>query len=305
MQLSELATAEIVERIRGPGLAIRTGPFCFRVVSRFESVARAVQEMYAEYPLAADGDFADFTVELQPGAGIRRWFRRQVRFRWEGMYPFEPLPAEQAYPLLEWALNWCIAGYGHQFLMLHAAVIERAGKALIMPAPPGSGKSTLCAALIHRGWRLLSDELALISPEDRLISPLGRPVSLKNRSLEVIRQFVPGVVLTAATRDTAKGTVAHMRVPTDQVRALGVRAPAAWVVFPRYQAGMPATLVPRSKADSMFELGRNAFNYTLMGLTGFEVLADVVSACDCYDFSYGDLDEAVDVFARLADGASA
>jgi predicted ATPase len=30
---------------------------------------------------------------------------------------------------------------------------------VILPAPPGSGKSTLCAALVTRGWRLLSDEL--------------------------------------------------------------------------------------------------------------------------------------------------
>jgi hypothetical protein len=49
----------------------------------------------------------------------------------------------------------------------------------------------------------------------------------------------------------------------------------------------------------MLELGRNAFNYTLLGLTGFEVLADVVDRCDCYDFSYSRLEDAVVVFDRL------
>jgi predicted ATPase len=33
-------------------------------------------------------------------------------------------------------------------------VVERDGHALILPAMPGSGKSTLTAALVQRGWRL-------------------------------------------------------------------------------------------------------------------------------------------------------
>jgi hypothetical protein len=43
-------------------------------------------------------------------------------------------------------------------------VLERGGRALLLPAPSGSGKSTLCAGLAFNGWRLLSDELALLDP---------------------------------------------------------------------------------------------------------------------------------------------
>ena len=302
MNLSELSEADLRAQVRGPGVAIRTGPICFRVVSSIPSVELGLRTLYADYPLAEAGDFADFTLNLECGKGLRRWFRPQVRFQWEGIYPFEPLPYVQAFPFMEWALNWCIAGCAHHYLLLHAAVIERGGRALVMPAPPGSGKSTLCAALINRGWRLFSDELALISPEDGLIYPLGRPISLKNRSLLVIRDFVPGVVLSEPTYDTAKGTVAHLRVPVDQVRDLSRPAPATWVVFPKYVPDAPAEFRPRSKADSMFELGRNAFNYSLLGLTGFEALGDLVSTCDCYDFEYGDLRDAIRLFDALAAG---
>lgn len=300
MMLSELSAAEVEHRLRRQGLVICTGPFNFRIISSIESVAEGLRLLYADYPLVDDQQFVDFTVTLAQSGGLRRWWRPQVKFAYDGEYPFAPLPIDHAFPLLEWAMNWCISTQAHHFLCLHAAVIERAGCAVIMPAPPGSGKSTLCAGLVSRGWRLLSDELTLISLADGLIAPLGRPISLKNQSLEVIRKFVPGAVLNRVTHDTSKGSVSHMKAPAAQVDCLADRARPRWVIFPRYVPGADAELTARSKANSMLELGRNAFNYTVLGLTGFEVLADVISASDCYDFRYSRLEDAVSVFDALA-----
>ena len=261
--------------------------------------------LYADYPLACDEDFIDFNVSLQCSGGLRRWWRRQVILSYDGANPFVPLPLDHAFPLLEWAMNWCVSTQAHHVLTLHAAVLERAGRAVILPAPPGSGKSTLCAGLASRNWRLLSDELALLSLTDGSVIPLGRPISLKNESLRVIREFVPDAVLNTVTHDTSKGSVSHMKVPSAQLQRLDETARPRWVVFPKYTAGAAAELRPRSKADSMMELGRNAFNYNLLGLTGFELLADVVDACECYDFSYSRLEDAVVVFDRLLAEAGA
>ena len=300
MMLSELNLQQIGSALRTEGLRIRTGPFNFKLFSNIPTVAQGLQLLYADYPLSEHREFFDFNVTLERSAGLRRWWRPQVKFTYDGQHPFVPLPVDHAFPLMEWAMNWCISTQAHHFLILHAAVMERNGCAVIMPAPPGSGKSTLCAGLIHRGWRLLSDELALISLTDGLIAPLGRPVSLKNQSLEVIRKFAPDAVLNDVTHDTSKGSVSHMKVATAHVRRLGEKARPRWVVFPKYVPNSIAELSPRSKADSMLELGRNSFNYAVLGLTGFELLADVITASDCYDFKYSQLDEAVRVFDALA-----
>lgn len=281
-------------------MLLRTGPFNFRVRSSIETVAQGLSLLYADYPLAANDDFIDFEVTLQGSGGLRRSWRQQVILSYDGANPFVPLPLDHAFPLLEWAMNWCISTQAHHVLTLHAAVLERGGCAVILPAPPGSGKSTLCAGLASRGWRLLSDELTMLSLTDGLVVPLGRPISLKNESLQVIRQFVPDAVLNAVTHDTSKGSVSHMKIPSAQVARLDESAKPRWVVFPKYVGGAAPELSPRPKADSMLELGRNAFNYTLLGLTGFEVLADVIDACDCYDFRYSRLEDAVTVFDRLA-----
>lgn len=304
MTLSELPAGELRSRLGQGGLCVKTGPFNFRICSQIDSVAQGIQRLYADYPLADDREFIDFTVTLAHSRGLRRYWRPQVKFYFDGASPFVPLPVDHAMPLLEWAMNWCISTQANQFLTLHAAVIEREGRAVIMPAPPGSGKSTLCAGLVSRGWRLLSDELALISLTDRLITPLGRPISLKNQSLEVIRQFVPGVTMSDVTHDTSKGSVSHMKVPIEHVQRITERASPRWVIFPKYVAGAKAVLTPRSKAHSMLELGRNSFNYMVLGLTGFEVLADVLSTSDCYDFEYSRLDDAVALFDALSAAGS-
>lgn len=300
MKLSSLTPDDLSRRLCAGGLLLRTGPFNFRITSSIASVAAGLRLLYADYPLAGDDDFIDFNVALQGSGGLRRWWRRQVILSYDGANPFVPLPLDHAFPLLEWAMNWCISSQAHHLLTLHAAVLERDGHAVILPAPPGSGKSTLCAGLTSRNWRLLSDELTLLSLADGSVVPLGRPISLKNESLKVIREFAPDAVLNDVTHDTSKGSVSHMKVPSAQVRRLDEPARPRWVVFPKYVAGAPPELCRRSKADSMLELGRNAFNYTVLGLTGFEVLADVVDACDCYDFSYSRLEDAVAAFDRLA-----
>ena len=302
MTPSSLGLDEIRRRLRGAGIAIRTGPFTFRIRSPIRSVASGLAMLYADCPLAGQSEFVDFDVHLDLGAGLRRWIRPQVRFLYDGMSPFEPLPIGHALPFLEWAMNWCISSQAHQYLILHAAVVERDGLAAILPAPPGSGKSTLCAGLMSRGWRLLSDELTLISPGELSITPLCRPVSLKNQSLSVIRAFEPSAEFSEVAHDTAKGAVCHMKVPKRHLDRIRECAKPGWVVFPKYVKDAPARLTPRSRASSMLELGRNAFNYTLLGRTGFDTLADVIDASECYDFEYGSLDDAVAVFDALVEG---
>jgi len=299
MRLSDLSPQERVSRLRNEGLALRTGPFVFRIHSPMALVEQGLTLLYGANPVADDEAFVDFDLALLPTGGLRRWIRPQARFFFDGHAPFEPLHIDHAYPLLEWSMNWCISAHAHEGLLLHAASIERNGLAAILPAPPGSGKSTLCAGLVHRQWRLMSDEVAMISLEDGGVTALARPVSLKNESLAVIKAFAPEAVFNRVSHGTTKGSVTHMRAPEDHVRRVDERAQPRWVIFPRYEAGSAPLLTPRSKAGSLLELGRNAFNYVVLGEQGFDALADMVERCDCYDFRYSRLDDAVATFDNL------
>ena len=240
--------------------------------------------------------FADFHVSLTYG---RRFPKPVCEFEIDGFIPFTPLAAGEAYAFLEWGLNWCVTNYCHTWITLHSAVLERNGRVLLMPAPPGSGKSTLCAALMLNGWRLLSDEMALIDPATGLVTPSPRPVSLKNQSIDIIKKLAPDVVMGPVAYDTMKGNVAHMRVPAESLQRANEAAPPAWVIFPHFIPDASAQLVPRGKAVSFMQLAENSFNQRVHGRRGFEALSDLIARCDCYDFSYGHLDDAIEIFSNL------
>jgi len=299
-RLGLLGPAAVARRLQAGELVLRTGPFAFRLRSAHARVAEGVLAMYDQHLVLPADEPADFEVHIAGGLGLHRWLRPQARFVLDGRAVFEPLPAAHAYALMEWAMNWCISSHAHQYLIVHAAVVARGQAAMVLPAPPGSGKSTLCAALIHAGWRLLSDELALIDMASGAIHPLCRPVSLKNRSIEVIGRLAPQAQFSRTTRDTTKGDVAHLRPPAGDVALDQQTARARWIVYPRYDAGSATVATPRARANATVDLARNAFNFALQGEAGFERLCTVVQDCDCLDFRYSALPEALAFFDRLA-----
>lgn len=299
LTVAQLSAADLRARLRGPGLRLRTGPFVLALRSTIAEVADGVTLMYADYPVLGPEHFADFHINMAEATGWHRWVRPQVHFLPDGEAPFQPLPRHHAFPLFEWSFNWCISGRAHDWLILHAAVVEKDGCAAILPAPPGSGKSTLCAGLAHRGWRLLSDELTMISLTDGLITPVPRPISLKNASLDVMRAYVPGAVFSKSVNDTSKGVVTLMKPPAASVARAHELARPAWVVFPQYVAGAAASLSPVAPARAFMQLAENSFNYNVLGAAGFDAMTGLVERSSSYQFTYSVLDEAIAVFDAL------
>lgn len=299
MIVADLSHRDLLGLLGGPGLNLRTGPFVSQIVSKIPDIGENLRLLYADHAVEGGEGFTDFFVRLEQPQGLRRWVHRQVLFRFENATPFKPLPLQQAFAMLEWGLNWCVSGHCNQYLVFHAAVVEKDGHAMILPAPAGSGKSTLCAGLISRGWRLLSDELTLLDPMSGCVVPLPRPVGLKNASIDVIRRFVPDAVIGRLANDTAKGTVAHMKAPRDSIlRAVEPALPGS-IVYPRYVSGAPARLQSWPKARAFMHMANNAFNYSLHGAAGFHALSRLVDGSVCYEFTYGDLEEAVALFAAF------
>lgn len=292
-------------RGQDPGrLDLRIGPFAASILSDAPGLLALARQLYRDHPGFDPGrEFTDIRIGLRRRPGLRRWWRPQVEFIGDGQHPFHPFPLDHAYPMLEWGLNWAVASQAHQYLMFHAAVVARDDRAMLLPAQPGSGKSTLCTALIHRGWRLLSDEFGLLRPGGLEVTPIPRPIPLKNNSIELIRGFAPEAELGPDFPRTRKGRIAHVKPPAESAQAQHRPARLCWLVFPQYRAGARAELQPFPRGRAFLKLAGNAFNYKLQGEDGFATVARVVEECASLYFEFDDLEQAVGRLDRLADEA--
>ena len=256
--------------------------------------------LYDDYAVCEGDFFVDFYVNIDSPQNIRRWFRPQVDFSFDGFKPFVPLPRDQAFALFEWSLNWCVANHMHNYLIVHAGVVGKNGFGVVMPAPPGSGKSTLSAALAYSGWQLLSDELAMFGLGDDKMTSFPRPINLKNDSIDIMRKFVPGCVIGPVVKDTNKGTVAHLKTPSENLQTNVSRDVfPKLVVFPKYKKGVALSTARVSKGRGFMRLVDNAFNYQLLGATGFQKMLDVANDVTFVELEYSSLYDAVNWFNRM------
>ncbi|MEE9296366.1 MAG: hypothetical protein V3W34_15585 [Phycisphaerae bacterium] len=227
---------------------------------------------------------------------------RRFAINADGTRRFVVASEKAVLPHIEWAINWQIMLYLPRYYEIHAGVVEYQGQGVIFPAVPGSGKSTLTAGMLRRGWRYLSDEFALIDPETLELHPYPKAVCLKEGSFGVLETLGLQRRERSAYLKGKKGLVTFVRPEEFGPLAVGSRCPIRHIVFCRHEAGRRPTLQPMSPADAVLRLTRLSFNFQKFRTRGIEILTSVVRQARCYELVTGPIDESCDLVARAVHG---
>jgi HprK-related kinase A len=265
-------------------LCLRIGPVAFRVGSDWAAPIATLSSLYAGYPAAA---VPDFTVRLEATRHSRRWLRPQVAIGGDLTLPGAlPLPLAQGLLAAEMAMNLQVALGWRRQLLLHASVVAKDGRAVVMTGESGAGKSTLAALLMARGWRLLGDEFALLSPTTGLLHPHPRLISLKNESVAAVAAALPDARWGPWLRGTPKGDIRHL-VPDARALA-GMDEPVrpALLLFPRF--GEAFATRPLLPSEAFVRLTQASTNYVNLGEAGFTTLMSFVTQMPAIAVDYPD-----------------
>lgn len=256
-------------------LTIRIGPVSFRIGSDWAEPLTALDRLYAGY--AAPADIADFTVRLEAERPWWRFIRPSVAIRGDFILPDAvPLPLAHGLLAAEMGMNLQMALGHKRFLLLHAASVERDGRALLLTGVSGAGKSTLAAMLGERGWRLMGDEFALLNPDSGDLHPFPRAVSLKNGAIEAMAAMVPEGRFGPLLEGTPKGNIRHLRPNADAIRRMEEPARPALILFPGFGAGLAPEVRPIGEAELFMRLTQASTNYVTLGERGFAAMERLV-----------------------------
>ena len=158
-----------------------------------------------------------------------------------------------------------------ELLFLHAAALTRGGQTWLLAGDSGAGKSTTAWALLHHGWRYLSDELAPIDLVTGRVHPYPHALCLKRRP-------PPAYSLPAAVLDLGR----TLHVPADALPG-AVETQACvlgGIVFVRYRAGLSAPVLRRlGRAEAcarLYVVTLNALAHSGHGLDAAKWLAERV-----------------------------
>ena len=266
--------------------SVRVGPYGFRVGSDWRAPIDMLSDLYRDYPALADG-VPDFTVRLAAPRPWRRWLRPQVAIHGDYMLPgAAPLPIAQALLAAEMGMNLQLALGARRHLLLHASVVERGGRAIVMTGASGAGKSTLATLLAARGWRFMGDEFALLDPLSGQLHALPRLVSLKNEGVAAALAAWPKARVGPLLTGTPKGDIRHLVPDASAIRAIDEPATPALLVFPRFGFA-PATRMV-SPSEVFVRLTHASTNYVALGEAGFRALTALITGVPAIAIDYPD-----------------
>jgi hypothetical protein len=164
---------------------------------------------------------------------------------------------------------------------IHAGVLEFSGKAFMLVAPSGGGKSTLVWGLVHHGLRYLSDELAPVDLRTLTVHPYPRAVTLKS----VPPRPYP---LPRGTLSTSRGF--HVTAATLASGSRATTAPVAAICFLRYTPEALRPSIERiSAAQAGARLYANALNALAHPEEGLDGAIHIARTTACFDVATAEL----------------
>jgi len=230
----------------------------------------------------ADASFVVGTLEDTSGFGLALDGKTVVETR---SYPY--LLAR-----LEYEICLEVVRRERKHLLIHAGAAGRGGRGCLFPGEAGSGKTTLIASLVARGFACFSDDKAAVDLETLDLVPFAWPLRIKAGAAG------PPVPVEGRLREGWYGPdpgayPARYLIPKEEWIGR-MPLPVDFLVFPHYRPGANTRMESMPGARAALELARHSFNFLELDGRGFDAVTGLASRARAYRLMYSDINDALE-----------
>lgn len=182
-------------------------------------------------------------------------------------------------------------------LMVHAGAVSMDGRAVLLPAQSGHGKSTLTAWLLARGWMHHTDELAHLPLGGGPLEGWRRPIELKAGGRAILEPLIAQPRSESSWLDTGAGGCMLDPELLGAGRSAAMGSVSA-MVFPRYAGpSAPLALQRLSQAQASFALMQCVLNAPNLPGHGLHAAAAWARRVPAHALTYGSFEGVDDALA--------
>jgi hypothetical protein len=189
--------------------------------------------------------------------------------------------------MLASALNLWAVKRSRKYYAFHAGAVAREGRGILLPAPPGGSKTTLTAALLRRGFDLLSDEVGAMEVDTGRLCAYRRALWLRSPTPRVLGLDASlGMSLEYEhTRIVSAAELGARCVSDSPVLAL--------IISPKYQVLARTRMEPIRAGLAVIALMESSCSQPQFKVAGLDLVIDLALRLPCYRLDFSDLDAAV------------
>lgn len=198
----------------------------------------------------------------------------------DGAVVLEGVPFRSAYHELRRRVVRALMDARPDLVWLHAGGAVRQGRAVLLAAASGQGKSTLTTGLCQQGWRYLSDDIVPADPEADVM--LSFPL-LPNVRAQVGMELMDEQVADLRREAVQFAPEVFCRTPV----------PVAAVVFPAYRFGAPVRLERCPPALASVRLLQRCLNIEVHRGAAVRYIADLVQRVPAFRLTFSDVPPAL------------
>ncbi len=180
-------------------------------------------------------------------------------------------------------------------LALHTATLVQDDRVMLLNGRPGAGKTTLTLALVSAGFGFAGDDVALLDSQGQVT---GIPFSpaCKAGAWKLVARYQPEINNDPVFHRCDRRRV---RYPAPRNLRSAIPRPVGWVIFLDRQDRATTALTRIDPIRAMQGMLRESCAQgRRLTAAGFTSLLHAISHAECYQLTYYNLEDAVDLLCR-------